>query len=308
MTFKKPKNMKKIIVLGTFFLFMTHTSAQDYVDIVKFSVNNATLENGTNSETNAKNINFELYYPTIINDKLVVLAGITAENTNLNITPFSNSTNLTMTRLNLGIKYQHSEKWSGTYVLLPKIASDFDGLGAKDYQFGAIGILDYQVKENLKYKFGLYSSTENFGTTLTPIIGLWHRSKNKKLYINANLPIRMDINYALGNNFSVGSDLLTSIKSYNLSASNSAFYVQEESIRFGMYASYAMKENSLIFRAKIGYDTTDYGLYNQNDTVGLQVLTIQVSGDNRNRLNTEYIAAPFVGGDIIYRFDLNKKK
>lgn len=299
--------MKKLYSIGCLILFTLNTQAQDYVDIVKLTGFNSTMENGTNSETSPGNINFELYYPSQINDKLVLLTGITAENTNLNLSPLSKASNLTMTRLNLGMKYKHSEKWSGTYVLLPKIASDFNNLGSNDYQIGAIAILDYQTKENFKYKFGLYSSTEVFGTTLTPLIGLWHRSENKKLYINATLPIRMDVNYALGNKFSVGSDLLTSIKSYNLSATNSMQYVQEESIRFGFYASYGMMDNAILLRAKIGYDTTDYGVYNSNDKVGLQILTKQVSGDNRTRLNTEFVAAPYIGGDIIYRFDLNKK-
>jgi hypothetical protein len=300
--------MKKLYSIGCVILFTLNTQAQDYVDILKLTGFNSTMENGTNSETSPGNINFELYYPSQINDKLVLLTGITAENTNLNLAPFSKASNITMTRLNLGMKYKHSEKWSGTYVLLPKIASDFNNLGSNDFQFGAIVVLDYQTKENFKYKFGLYSSTENFGTTLTPLIGLWHRSENKKLYINATLPIRMDINYALGNKFSIGSDLLTSIKSYNLSATNSMQYVQEESIRFGFYASYGMMDNAILLRAKVGYDTTDYGVYNSNDTVGLQILTKQVSGDDRTRLNTEFVAAPYIGGDIIYRFDLNKKK
>ena len=299
--------MKKLYSIGCLILFTLNTQAQDYVDIVKLTGFNSTMENGTNSETSPGNINFELYYPSQINDKLVLLTGITAENTNLNLSPLSKASNLTMTRLNLGMKYKHSEKWSGTYVLLPKIASDFNNLGSNDYQIGAIAILDYQTKENFKYKFGLYSSTEVFGTTLTPLIGLWHRSENKKLYINATLPIRMDVNYALGNKFSIGSDLLTSIKSYNLSAINSMQYVQEESIRFGFYASYGMMDNAILLRAKIGYDTTDYGVYNANDKVGLQILTKQVSGDNRTRLNTEFVAAPYIGGDTIYRFDLNKK-
>lgn len=300
--------MKKLYSFGCIILFSLSSQAQDYVDIVKLTGFNSTMENGTNSETSPGNINFELYYPTQINEKVVLLTGFTAENTNLNLAPFSKASNITMTRLNLGMKYKHSEKWSGTYILLPKIASDFNNLGSNDYQIGAIAILDYQTKENFKYKFGLYSSTENFGTTLTPLIGLWHRSENKKLYINATLPIRMDVNYALGSKFSIGSDLLTSIKSYNLSATNSMQYVQEESIRFGFYASYGMMDNAILLRAKVGYDTTDYGVYNSNDTVGLQILTKQVSGDNRTRLNTEFVAAPYVGGDIIYRFDLNKKK
>lgn len=299
--------MKKISLFLVFSFFTLLTNAQDYVDIVKFSNNNATLGNlDNNYETNVNNLNFELYYPKKINDKLVMLTGFTAENTRLNLGSFSDRGNLTMTRLNLGIKYQHNEKWSGTYVLLPKLASDFGTIGSQDFQFGAIAVLDYQANESYKWKFGMYSSTENFGTTLTPLIGLWHRSKNEKFYINATLPIRMDMNYALTKGLSVGTDLLTSIKSYNLSDTNSNFYVQEESIRFSAYAAYGFLDNSLIVRGKIGYDTTDYGLYNANDTVGVQVLTVQLSGDDRNRLNSEFDAGIFVGADLIYRFDLSK--
>ncbi|NJM78483.1 MAG: hypothetical protein HC854_00485, partial [Flavobacterium sp.] len=88
----------------------------------------------------------------------------------------------------------------------------------------------------------------------------------------------------------------------------SDFYVQEESIRFAMYAAYGFLDNALILRGKVGFDTTDYGLYNANDKVGLQVLTVQVSGDDRNRLNSEFDSGVFFGADLIYRFDLNKKK
>lgn len=297
--------MKKQYLLLMLFGFGITSNAQDYVDIVKLSSNNATLENGTNSETQVNNLNFEIYYPKEINDNLVLITGLTAENTSLNLVPLAEKSNITMTRLNLGVKYKHSEKWSGTYVLLPKLASDFNANGSKNFQFGAIAVLDYTVSESFKYKMGLYSSTENFGTTLTPIIGLWHKSKNKKLYINATLPIRMDVNYSLADKFSLGADLLTSVKSYNV---ESDAYVQEESIRFGFYAQYRLMKNALLLRAKLGYDTTDYGLYNQNDQVGLQVLTFQVGGDDRNRLNTEFLAAPYFGADLIYRFDLSNRK
>jgi hypothetical protein len=40
--------MKKNALLGILFLFTIQINAQDYVDIVKFSLNNSTLENGTN--------------------------------------------------------------------------------------------------------------------------------------------------------------------------------------------------------------------------------------------------------------------
>ena len=124
--------MKKIKLAMLFALFTASVSAQDYVDIIKLSVNNATLGNIENDyETSVNNLNMEVYYPKKLSDKAVLLTGFTVENTRLNLSPSSDRSSLTMTRFNLGMKYQHSEKWSGTYVFLPKIASDFDNIGSK---------------------------------------------------------------------------------------------------------------------------------------------------------------------------------
>ena len=300
--------MKKIKLMLFFALFTLSASAQDYVDILKLSVNNTTLGNiDNNYETSVNNLNMEVYYPKKMSEKAVLLTGFTVENTRLNLSPNSDRSSLTMTRFNLGMKYQHSEKWSGTYVFLPKIASDFENIGSNDFQFGGLAVLDYQYNETSKVKFGVYASSENHGSTITPLIGIWHRSKNNKFYINATLPIRMDANYALSKKFSVGSDLLTSIKSYNLSQLNSDNYVQEESIRFAFYAALGMMDNSIILRGRVGFDTTDYGVFNSNQKVGAQVLTFPLSTDKRTRLNSEFDSSLYVGFDAIYRFDLTKE-
>lgn len=299
--------MKKIKLFLLFALFTVAANAQDYVDIFKLSLNNTTLGNLDNDyETSVNNLNMEVYYPKKLSDKAVLLTGFTVENTRLNLFQGSERTSLTMTRLNIGMKYQHSEKWSGTYVLLPKLASDFENINSNAFQFGGLAVLDYQYNETSKVKFGLYASSENHGSTITPLIGLWHRSKDSKFYINATLPIRMDANYFLSDKFSVGADLLTSIKSYDLGL-NSDFYTQEESIRFALYAALGLMDNSIILRGKVGLDTTDYGLYSSNEKVGAQVLTFPLSTDKRNRLNSEFDSSLYVGFDAIYRFDLTKE-
>lgn len=304
----KLKNMKKFNLMLLFALFTLSASAQDYVDIFKLSVNNATLGNiDNNYETGVNNLNMEVYYPKKLSEKAVLLTGFTVENTKLNLRPNVDRSSLTMTRFNLGMKYQHSEKWSGTYVFLPKIASDFENIGSNDFQFGGLAVLDYQYSATSKVKFGVYASSENHGSTITPLIGIWHRSKDSKFYINATLPIRMDANYALSKKFSVGSDLLTSIKSYNLSHVNSDNYVQEESIRFALYAALGLMDNSIIVRGKVGFDTTDYGVFNSNQKVGAQVLTFPLNTDKRTRLNSEFDSSLYVGFDAIYRFDLTKE-
>jgi hypothetical protein len=113
----------------------------------------------------------------------------------------------------------------------------------------------------------------------------------------------MEANYSLSKKFSLGADLRTSIKSYNLNGDTSA-YVQEESIRAAFYAGLGLMKNKFLIRAKVGLDTTDYGLYESGDKVGAQVLTFTLKEDTRTRLNDEFASSLFVGLDLIYRLGL----
>jgi hypothetical protein len=293
----------KISLLALLFTFGI-ASAQSYLDLVRLNVSNTTLEDVEETfETNISNVNLEFLYPTPINDKTILITGLTAENTGLNLSAVAPSERLTMIRLNLGAKIYHSKKWTGTYLLLPKVASNFEDLGSRDFQFGAIALLEYRHKNRFRTKYGLYSSSEEFGAIITPLLGVYYRTPNSKFYIDAAFPIRMEANYSLTKKFSLGTDLRTSIKSYNMGSITNT-YVQEESIRFAFYAGYSMFNDRLILRAKAGLDTTDYGLYATGDKVGAQVLTIAVGGDDRNRLNTEFASSMFIGFDAIYRLDL----
>jgi len=282
--------------------------AQDYLDIARLQLGRTNLEDVEGDhDTDVHNINLEILYPTPLTGDIVLITGFTAENTGLELGPGAKYQNLTMARLNAGVKWSHNKKWTGTYLLLPKLASSFDADGGDNFQFGAIALMEYRFKNRKRGKFGLYSSSENFGTIITPLVGGYYRTKNNKFYIDAALPIRMDANYSLGEKFSVGADLRTSVKSYNLGQAFQQpdnLYVQEESIRFGLYMNYSLLNETLLLRAKVGLDTTDYGLYEEGDTVGAQVLTFQVSGDDRTRLNNEFDSAVFFGLDFIYRLGL----
>ena len=298
--------MTKKITLLAFLIFGTMSYAQDYLDVVKATYHTATLGNVDNDEeTDVGNANVEVYFPLPLTSDITLISGFTYENTRLSLNNSISRTNLIMTRLNLGVKLDHGNKWSGTYVALPKFASDFNDIGDNDFQMGGLALLEKRYSSKYSLKFGTYVSSENFGTTVTPLIGLWYKSKNKKFYINATLPIRADANYSVTDHFSVGGNLLTSVKSYNIASQlGNGFYVQEESIRFSAFAAYGLLDDSLIVRARVGFDTTDYGLYAQGDDVGVQVLTFQVGGDDRTRLNSEFEAAPFVGLDLIFRTGL----
>ena len=302
--YSKIPSMKKIL-FSFCLLSSTLCFAQDYLDIIRLNVGRTNLEDLEQTfDTDITNVNLEILYPTPLTGKITMITGLTAENTGLELGAGRESQNLTMTRLNLGAKVSHSRKWTGTYLFLPKLASNFEGIGGADFQLGGIALMEYRFKSRKRGKFGLYSSSENFGTIVTPLIGGYYKSKNKKFYIDAALPIRMDANYSLAEKISVGADLRTSIKSYNLGGFDRDFYVQEESIRAALYFSYSTLDETLLLRAKAGLDTTDYGLYRANDVVGVQILTFQTNGDNRTRLNNEFDSSLFFGLDIIYRLGL----
>ena len=310
--------MKKNILFIALLLCIGTLQAQDYFDIFKASFSSASLGNvdDENAQTDVTNRNIELYMPIPITQKVTIIAGFTYENTSLGNMYFNfdespygfvdGSKNLIMTRLNLGMKINHGNRWSGTYVALPKLASDFSNLGSGDFQIGGLALLEKKYSSRKVLKFGAYMSSENFGTTVTPIIGLWYKSKNSKFYVNATLPIRADVNYSITDAFSLGANLLSSVKSYNLSNErNSDFYVQEESIRLSAFAAYGFLNDMLVVRARVGLDTTDYALYDKDAASVVQVLTKQIGNrKDEDRRNSEFAAAPFVGLDFIFRVGL----
>ena len=298
-------DMKYILPFALVCFFVSSVSAQNYADLIRLSYNNSTLSelDGVN-ETDVGNFQADVLIPVPLTDKTSIIAGFTYENTRLGLQFSDQRTNLIMTRVNVGIKQKLSSQWSVTAVVLPKLASDFEDSASEDFQIGALALFEKKIASNKTIKFGSYVSSENYGTTITPMLGLYYQTRNKKFSVDAVLPIRGDVNYKLSNMWSVGANLLTSIKSYNLSEFNSDFYVQEESIRAALTSTLKFLDNALILRGKVGFDTTDYGLYAQGDTVGAQILTFQVSGDDRSRLNSEFDSGLFIGADLIFRVPL----
>ncbi len=299
--------MKRILLSAAFVLICAQLTAQDYLDLAKLSFNEATLgniEEGNDDETTVYNSYAEVYYPFPVSSKSTIIGGFTYENTRLGLNFVGDRTNLVMARLNLGLKQSFGKDWTGTFVVLPRLSSDFRGSAGENFQLGGLTLFEKRYNARKGIKAGLYVSSEEFGTIITPLVGFWYKSKNGKFYANAILPIRSEAQYSLTERFNFGASLITSVKSYNLAQRNSDFYVQEESIRFNLFAGFELIDDELLVRGKLGFDTTDYGVYNAGDTVGTQVLTIAVGGDDRERLNPEFDSSLFVGFDLVYRIGI----
>ena len=173
---------------------------------------------------------------------------------------------------------------------------------------GGFAILKYKKKENLIYRFGIYSSSEAFGFYSTPIIGWYYLSPNQRFEMDMSLPISGEMNYNVGV-ATIGFDYFGIGRSFRLYESNdqSNSYVDLSSLEFSSYVQLNTLENSVLFRAKFGYSSNDYEVYADDNTIdfGLAAFTF---GDDRSQLNPNLKGGLFVKFEAIYRFQIKKEK
>ncbi|MHB1146027.1 MAG: DUF6268 family outer membrane beta-barrel protein [Lutibacter sp.] len=297
--------MKIIITILAGFFALT-ASAQNYIDIARFYYGNTplnTFEN-TSEQTKVEEFGLQLTFPIVLNEKTVILTGFSADRSRLKLDPdFSEHTALSKVRLQLGLNLVHSEKWTGTYVLLPSIASDFDVITKKDLQLGLLTLFTYTKKENLKYKIGFYANTENYGPLFIPLLGLYYLSPNQKFESTLLLPGQVDFNYKLAKKTSLGINFDGMASSYNLHESiyiTKGQYVARSSNELYTYLQFQLGK-SLYIKTKVGYTISrTYKVFDNDDKVDLNLGSIYI-GDHRNQLNTNFEKGVVFKAELFYR-------
>lgn len=297
-------------VLFFLLVFPLVTGAQEYVDVLKIGYGQ-TFNNefvGTNDNTYVKSFEADLTYPVVIHENHALITGVNFSRNNLELFPGADFTSLYSTILKLGLASTFSEKWSSTVVLLPKIASDYMEIKGDDFYFGGIALLKYQKTDHLKYRFGLYATSEAFGLFSTPIIGWYYMSPNNRFEMDMSLPVAADINYTFGST-TLGIDYFGIGRSFRLygSASESSAYVDVSSLEFAGYVQFNVLQKSILLRAKLGYATSDYEVYADGDTIDLGVSAFSF-GDDRTQLNPDLNGGIFLKFEAVYRFHLKKEK
>ncbi len=282
-------------------------SAQQYVDLVKFSIGNTQQLNYSNSPSSTAiyDIDGSITYPIVINDNLALLTGVDYSSYELKLGPLYESASiLRSTTLKLGMSVKHNSKLSSTYLLLPKMAADYQQMTSDDFQFGGVALFNYQKKPDLKYRFGLYSTTEAFGFFVVPLFGLYYQNQAKKLEINATLPMAYDVNYSFGQFINIGTDFRAFVRSYILSdESNSGTYVHKNSQDISAYVQFNLLKKSVLLQLKGVYGLNDYAVFDQSEKIDLGVSAFLI-GDDRTRLNPELDNGLGFKVKLIYRFHL----
>lgn len=211
--------------------------------------------------------------------------------------------------LKLGVNKVLNVKWSGTFVFLPKIASDYGTFQRKEFQAGAIGIMKFKKRDNLNYKFGLYYNSELFGPFFVPMLGLYYLSYNKKLELSFMLPLQADVNYKVIPFMSVGINFDGQIRSYHLNNVNPMYqdtYLTRSTNEFYGYLKFRLAKN-VVMQTKFGYSVARIlRVYASNDKVSFGLPATFV-GDSRKQLNSDFSDGGIFQFALAYRIGLDPK-
>jgi hypothetical protein len=302
--------MKKKIIQLLFLILPFLCSAQEYIDL--FSINYGKSQEKTfeDSSVNTSISTFQtnLTLPIVLNEKYIAVTGVNFSSYSLQLFPDSNNNHLYSTNIRAGLSVKHSEHWSGLYLFLPKVASDYINVSNKDIYLGGLALLKYKRNENFGYGLGLYGSSEAYGMSVVPIITFYYHSPNKRFEINAFMPNDADINYSLTDKTRIGVDFLGHGNSYKLTTDNvRSNYVENNSIDFSSYVQRSILDNKILLRLKLGYSLNEFRVYPIDQKLDLQILALKF-GDNRTRLFEDKSNTFLLKMEAIYRFDLSKVK
>ncbi len=301
--------MVKKLVFISFLLLSQWSNSQSYVDL--FSINygksaETEYENGSQTTT-ITNLDADFTLPIELNEKQAIITGIDFSNNTLQLFPDANYNNLYLTRIKAGINITHSEHWSGTYIILSKIASDYINLSMEDFYIGGVAVLKYKKNKNLSYKFGIYASDEAFGLFITPLIGLYYLDSSTRFEMNLYLPNNADLNYSLTKKTKIGTDFVARGKSFKLTTDGvRSSYAENNSLEFSSYLQNNSLIKNVLIRLKIGFSTNSFEVYPIEQKIAFAT-TLFKFGDNRTQLNTNLSSSPFIKIEAIYRFDIISK-
>jgi hypothetical protein len=309
--------IKLSLILGALFHFSA-AKAQNYIDLasVQYQYSLPSQFDSSADESDITEFSFSFTLPIVLSKKTVFITGGTINKYTLDMVPKGPSTTISTYLFKAGFNIKHSEKVTGTYLLLPKLASDFESdVNSNDFQFGALGLLKFNRKENFKYKVGLYYNPDLFGTFFVPILGLY--SKTEKWEVDLTIPVSAKATYSVNQSWSLGADFQAIVKSFNL---HRAFfynpnqmgqkpngeYLHQATNEISAFISHEFKPG-IILKGQVGYSIgRSYRIYDNSDKIDFGISAFKF-GDNRNQLNSDFTDGMVFRAQLIYRLYLDDK-
>lgn len=285
------------------------SNSQEYVDLfnVSYAKSGDTSFENSNESTSISIFDTKVTLPIVLNEKTALITGFDFNTKKLQLFPDSNFSNLYYTRLKLGFTTTHSDRWTGTYVLLPILASDYKNVSSDDIYMGGIAVWTYKKRKNFNYKFGLYTGNEAFGFYITPLVGIYYISPNSSFEASALLPGLFDMNFGISSKTRLGIDYKGNSETFKIKNDNAlTTYLENNCLEFSSYLQNNSLDKNLLLRLKIGYSTNSYDVYAVSDKIDLSITPFKF-GNNRVKLNSELDYSPFLKVEAIYRFPISSK-
>lgn len=289
------------------FTFWSNTSAaQKYIDLFKvdYAITPSNVFDSSKATTAVQEINGDLTIPISLSENVALLTGLTYEMTSASFDPNRSTESLTGLTLKLGANIKHSSKWSGTYMFLPKISSDFIEISNQDVQFGAAVLMKYQKSDHLNFKFGVYGNRELFGPFIVPIFGFYYLNPSGKFEAKVLLPLAVDLNYSIKKEVRIGLNFKGQVRTYNINqpiAIEKESYMARSTNDVYAYVQKGMKNGINIqfgFGRSIG---RSYRMYSEKVSLGMPLAYF---GDNRKQLNSDFSDSWLFKVGATYRFKL----
>ena len=302
--------MKKYLFFIPLLFLTVNVFGQNYIDIAKFYYSTTPLNNFENSSarTRLKELGLDLTVPVVINPSHAVLTGLIYERIETKLFESEPEEMISAIALKMGLAIEHSDTWSGTYILLPKLASDFDRITGKDFQLGGIALMKYTKRENMHYKLGLYYNTELSGPFVVPLFGLYYLSLDKKFETNLTLPFLADMSYKLHDRMNIGMNFSGQVRSYHLTkipTNNNAGYLVKATNELWGYLKFNINKGISI-QTKMGYSIgRSYRVYEEDEKITFGSVLVKV-GDDRPQLNTDFSNGFVFQATLLYRFIQDK--
>ncbi len=299
------------IILLTFTLLILsyHSTAQEYIDLFKsdYAISPSNAFDSTNDKTDLHEVNGDFTLPVELNDRFAFLTGLTYEKLSASFSPNEREESLTSLTLKIGGNVKHNSKWSGTYMILPKISSDLKRMSNRDLQIGGVVLMKCERSSQLNYKFGVYANSELFGAFIVPILGFYYQDPSEKFEAKVLLPLSVDLNYSMTNKFRFGLNFKGQVRTYNLNdqidAEQNRYLARSTNELLG-YMQYSTKRG-INFQLGFGHTAgRSFRIYEDKVAMGMPLLYID---DNRQQINLDFSDGFLFKASVFYRLDLSNR-
>lgn len=280
---------------------------QDYVDLVKLQYGASPFNTfeGASQSNLISEPSLVLTAPIPLSENTALITGLFAGQISTQLVPTGERVSLYTINPRLGINHKFNLRWSGQLIFLPKLSSDLENITARDYQYGAVGIMKYKKSSNLSYKFGAYYNSEIFSPFLVPIFGLYYQSPDKKYEVNLSLPISGFANMRIHRKTRAGIEFNGIVRTFDIDQPGvpANTYVEKSSNEATAYLQFRLAKG-LLLESHLGYSVARYyRVFKNEDKIDFGLSAFRF-GDDRNPLNPELSDGLLLELRLLYRFYL----